>query len=70
MPVREIGRNLRCKSYSSFLRGTFNEKVVFMEYDDFDVYIDNSTKKKSDSSPSRSPSLKKDINGSDESEED
>lgn len=53
-PVRQRPR------ISSF-KNNFNEKVVIMHYDDIDVYVDNSTKKKTSKSRSRSPSAKRKI---------
>lgn len=46
-PVSERGRAFSCMT-------NFNEKVVIMQYDNIDVYIDNSTRKKSNSSESKS----------------
>jgi len=43
-----LERNRALSSTSSF-----NEKVVIMQYDNIDVYIDNSTHKKSNSNSSQ-----------------
>lgn len=42
----ERNRTISCTS-------SFNERVVIMQYDNIDVYIDNSTRKKSDSKESK-----------------
>ena len=56
LPIRDVCKNQRLRSITCLKKGTFDERVVFMEYGNFDVYVDNSTKKKSNSSKSRSPS--------------
>ena len=56
LPVRDLCKNQRLRSVTSLKKGTFDERVVFMEYGNFDVYVDNSTRKNSNSSKARSPS--------------
>ena len=51
VPSTERSRAISCSS-------NFNEQVVIMQYDNMDVYIDNSTQKKSNSSKSKPSSRK------------